>query len=139
MNRSLSKADSKRRGQLVAALRGAQSKLEDEISQFNAKLVELHVPVEAAITAYNEVVAEAEGLREDIHSQQESDYDEKGDKWKDGEKGEAFKLWMDGWMDGKIPLNPSRSMPRPRSKIPTWITQTIWKTCQRKLMVANER
>ena len=58
--------------------------------------------LEAAGNAYNEVVEEANEFMAEVISEQETHFDEKDEKWQDGEKGELYSLWLSAWQEAEI-------------------------------------
>src|SRR4051794_17460940 len=93
----LDKQESKRREELLANMKEAESKLEDAVSVYNAALAEQRTKLEAAVTAFNETVAEARGFAEDIARAAEEEIDGKSEKWQEGDKGQAATEWKDAW------------------------------------------
>ncbi len=93
----LDKQDIGRRNQIRNDLNEAASKLEDAISVYNDEAAKLRQPVEAALQTYNEVVELARGFAEDIASEADGQIEDKSDRWREGEVGEAATLWKDEW------------------------------------------
>jgi hypothetical protein len=93
----LTKDESARRDKILGELQTERSKLEDAISVYNANVEDLKNPVVAALEQYNAVVEEARGFAEDVANQAEQDYDDKSDKWQEGDKGQAASGWKDEW------------------------------------------
>lgn len=52
------------------------------------ELTKLHSAVAEAITAYRNKLDE-------VYQEFNGDYDDKSEKWQEGEKGEAVKSWLD--------------------------------------------
>lgn len=96
--KKLTKEETVKKERLVAALRDAAGKVEDEIDALNAKLNdELLKPINAAIEKYNEAREEAEGFVTDLVSAMDDFASEKSEKWTDGEAGQAFESWKDAY------------------------------------------
>lgn len=93
MNR-LSKQEIEDRDRRNKALRDALAEVNRQIDTFNAAMDEHWRAVEDAVSVYNEAVGEVNGWLSDIHSAQEAHYDEKSEKWQEGERGEAYQSWM---------------------------------------------
>jgi hypothetical protein len=51
--------------------------------------------INGAIDTYNGALADAHSFLEDVSSQAQSDYDDKSDRWREGEKGESVREWID--------------------------------------------
>jgi hypothetical protein len=47
-----------------------------------------------AIVAYNSVVDEINTWIEEVHAEQENYYDERSEKWQEGDAGQAYQSWM---------------------------------------------
>jgi len=95
----LTQAEAKRRDELVEALQKAQGELDDAVSEYNEKSQEIRGPVEEAVSAYNAVVEEAHDFAEDVASDGDTAFDEKSEKWQEGERGEAARSWIDEWQN----------------------------------------
>jgi hypothetical protein len=93
----LSKSDIARRDELTEAVRNARSELDDEINAYNEKLGELKAEVETALNAYNEKLADLKSWAEDIASEADSEWNDKSERWQEGDKGEAARTWIDEW------------------------------------------
>ena len=95
----LDKQDTARRDKLVEELRDGRGVLEDAVSTFNAAVEELKAPLLAALEKYNEIVEEARGFVEDIASTADGQFDDKSEKWQEGDKGQAARNWIDAWQN----------------------------------------
>lgn len=93
----LDKQELARSAKLQEELAEARGKLEDEVSAFNAAVEEAKAPVVAALETYNAVVEEARGFAEDIANAADGEIDDKSDKWREGERGQAASEWKDAW------------------------------------------
>jgi len=49
------------------------------------------------VYAYNELLERASNLRDEIVSDQETYYEERSERWQQGDKGEAHQEWSDEW------------------------------------------
>lgn len=90
MTTKFSKDDSKRIADLIHRL-GEQR---DVIEALWEPLTELIDKINGEIDAYNEIITEANGVVEDIASEAESAYDEKSEKWQEGDRGQAVYEWF---------------------------------------------
>lgn len=97
MSFKLSKADDKRRDGFVAELEIKGGKLSQAISEFNAAMQEAWSKVEAAQTEYNELLGEISEFRDEIVSERQGEWDDKSEKWQEGERGEAAQSWITAW------------------------------------------
>lgn len=97
MSFSLSKAEQVKRTELVEQLRTAKGKLEDAVAVYNDGLTKLRDELRSKAEEYNTTLVEVRGWTEDIFSQADSDYDDKSDKWRDSDAGEAAQQWKSEW------------------------------------------
>ena len=104
MSFKLDKADNARRDRLVEELREGAGKIEDAMREYNEAVAALRAPVEELVAAYNETLEEAKGFAEDIGNTADATFDERSEKWREGEKGEAAGVFRDAWME--IDLEP---------------------------------
>ena len=74
---------------LATALREAKDKLVIAIDEYNAATTDPRAAVESALKEYNEALAEAKGFAEDIANEAESEFDNKSEKWQEGDRGQA--------------------------------------------------
>lgn len=82
----LSKAQTKERDQLLTRLREAKEKLEAAQADY-----------EAAMTAYDLVVGDIATWRDDVVSDWQSEFDDKSERWQEGERGEAASAFIQEW------------------------------------------
>lgn len=79
--KKLSKEQSERKAEIIDRLRECEGK------------------VSGAIVEYNEAVADAESLRDEVSAEQEDYRANRSDKWSEGEAGQAYAEWADNWRD----------------------------------------
>lgn len=96
-NFALSKTETETRDNLVTKLNEAWGKVEDAVTAFNDGVVDMRAVVERAVEDYNEVVSEAEAFAADIANEIETEYDNKSEKWQEGERAEAVTGMKDEW------------------------------------------
>lgn len=72
-----------------------------------------HDAICQAVDAYNEELAEYSGkvqalrdYRDELVAEMQCYYDEKSERWQDGEKGAAYQTWIDEWETLDIPDDP---------------------------------
>ena len=65
--------------------------------EYNDAANTLRAPIEALLAEYNEIIEEARGFAEDIATTAEGEFDDKSEKWQEGEKGQAVSEWKDAW------------------------------------------
>jgi len=49
------------------------------------------------VHAYNDLVEQASSLRDEIVNDQETYFDERSERWQEGDKGEAHQEWSEEW------------------------------------------
>ena len=96
MNR-LNKARIARRDELDALLNARKKALEGAINRFNEAVGDLWIAVEEAADAYNEAVDEANEFRSDVHEEMDGYFNDRSEKWQEGEKGSDYSDWMNEW------------------------------------------
>jgi hypothetical protein len=96
MNR-LSKTQLAEKVRLLQQLRRVGSKVEEALADFNRKVEEAKAPVDQAVEEYNAVLAEAKAFAEGIAADAQSHYDDKSEKWQEGERGQAYQAWVSEW------------------------------------------
>jgi hypothetical protein len=93
----LSRTDAARKRELVDGLRAAQEGLEAAARDFNQAVDAAAGPLEAATNKYNEALAEAREFAEGVASDIESHYDDKSERWQEGERGQAVQEMLGEW------------------------------------------
>jgi uncharacterized protein YPO0396 len=93
----LSKADMKRCDELVARLRECAERLVAAIEAANAQIEQAVARVNGDIAAYNEALAEAKNFGEQFVHRMRKEYNEKSDRWQEGDIGQAVSGWIDEW------------------------------------------
>ncbi len=93
----LSKAQIAEKTALQTKLSIAKQECDEQLSAANALIQQANELLDRAVGDYNAVLEEINGWREGIAADQESFYDEKSEKWQEGEKGSAYSEWKDLW------------------------------------------
>jgi hypothetical protein len=75
-------------------LKGA---LELEVEEYNSTMNSAWAKVEKRIIDLNEKIVEADQWRADLASEMQDFYDEKSEKWQEGERGCAYQEWISEW------------------------------------------
>lgn len=68
---------------------------QDRIDTLTAKLAEKKQEVDAAVDALNEVRDELRGVIEDIKDEMQGQYDDKSEKWQEGDRASTTTEWID--------------------------------------------
>jgi hypothetical protein len=95
----LSRQELAARDQHVESLEKVWAELVGIVSTYNLEVEALRAPVEAVVEKYNEVLVLAKGFAEEIANRVEGEYDEKSEKWQEGEQGQAAAELRDAWRD----------------------------------------
>lgn len=103
----LDKQEAKEWHQWVANIGTARDDLNAAVDEYNIAMEEVRAPLLDAVAKYNQMISELVAWCEDIGSVYGGMYEEKGDKWKDSDKGQAVSEWVDQWTT----FNPSEADP----------------------------
>jgi hypothetical protein len=85
----------------VASLTANLDRKREEI---NEKLNEVRTMFEQMLEDFNETREELRGFIEDIISEKESDFEDKSDNWRDGDRGQATEAWIESLRDVETAL-----------------------------------
>lgn len=92
-----SKKDIADRDELVQAARLKFATLNDAIEKFNGYVADAWRELEDAVTDYNGALSDARDFVERVKDEFTSEYDEKSEKWQEGDKGTAAREWIDSF------------------------------------------
>jgi chromosome segregation ATPase len=98
MNR-LSKAQAERKRQLTKKIEELAGELVQIAERANEVLDVEKAKVETALNKLNEVIAEANELRQEVHDDVQSFIDEKSEKWLFSERGQDCVHFAEEWED----------------------------------------
>lgn len=94
----LTKQEDARKSELEQELEQLVSAATDGLAELQEKINEL---VEAfnseCVTPLGDKMDEARGFVEDIHSERQGDYDDKSERWQEGDRGQAAYEWLQTW------------------------------------------
>lgn len=93
----LTRAEIKQRDELADKLDEAAEALKSAVEAFNARLEEVTQDVSSALETYNEAVAEARSFMEDVASERQLEWEDKSERWQEGERGQAAQEWISAW------------------------------------------
>lgn len=65
----------------------------------NEKIAQVQSDLSDKIADLNALVEEANGIREEIEADAQSYYDEKSEKWQEGDRGSAYSEWISAWQN----------------------------------------
>jgi len=97
--KKLTKDQLARHAQLCTDLASDWEDLEAAVKQYNEKVAVAHSELQAVVETFNKRVAEANEFVEEVHSEQESFFDEKSERWQESDAGSAYQDWMTQWGD----------------------------------------
>lgn len=87
--------DQKRITGALDALAAERDELEEAVIAFNEALAEARAMLQQRLDAYNEKAEAVRAMVQDVHRELEDEYDNRSDNWRDGDKGQAVKEWID--------------------------------------------
>lgn len=92
-----SKQDIKDRDDVVDAARKKLGILNGAIEQFNADVAEKWAEVEEALNDYNGAISDAYEFVDRVKTEFNDAYEEKSEKWQEGDRGSAAREWIDSF------------------------------------------
>jgi hypothetical protein len=92
------------RDALAVRLEEERTKVDLAVSDFHDALTVARNTLQEALDAYNEVLVEAKAYAEGIAQDAENYFEEKSERWQEGEKGEALRELIDAWQS--VDLEP---------------------------------
>lgn len=95
--KAISRAEGLKKTALVDAIRTAHSELETAIADYNATMEGAKDVVQGKLNELNVKIHEAKDWAEGIASDMQEYYDEKSERWQEGENGENYSNWKDGY------------------------------------------
>jgi chromosome segregation ATPase len=87
---------------IAEKLRGAHSDLKNEIEDINGEIRALNERLDIAYGNYNQTVADAQSVRDEIASDLQNEFDEKSEKAQESEKGQAMQDAISEWESVEI-------------------------------------
>ena len=89
----LSNAERRQRDIHIGTLEGAWGAIQKEQEAVESAVADLNEKIDA----YNTAVAALNAWKEDIVNVMEQDFEDRSEKWQEGEKGQAYQNWKDEW------------------------------------------
>jgi hypothetical protein len=77
--------------QVVGVLEDARTELQDQIEKLVTDFNEKH------IDPLNTKLEEVHGFVEDIVNERQGEYDDKSERWQEGERGQSAQSWLQDW------------------------------------------
>ena len=93
----LSKKESADRTSFSGELNEAWEELAAAVSKYNDTVSEAKVEVEAAVEKFNGLVTNVKEFTDGVAQRASDEFDDKSEKWQEGERGEAASSWKDEW------------------------------------------
>jgi hypothetical protein len=93
----LTKVEINRRGDHTDMLDKAKAGLISKIEDYNFAMAAPREALLAAINEFNDVLAEANQWRDDIHTRLSDEYENKSEKWQDGDRGREANTMIESW------------------------------------------
>jgi flagellar biosynthesis chaperone FliJ len=92
---------------LVGGVEDARNELQEKIQALVEEFNEKH------IQPLNDKLEEVRGFVEDIHSERQSDYDDKSEGWQEGDRGQNAYQWLSDWENGLNDLDGMEPLETP--------------------------
>lgn len=97
----LTKAEDSRKTEIEIELEAAVGAVEDERAELQEKIDALVADFnDTVITPLNATLTEARNFIEDIVNERQGDYDDKSERWQDGDNGQNAQAWLQEWESG---------------------------------------
>lgn len=94
----LTKAEDARRSELEGDLNRLYGEADDAKSELEEKISELVAEFnDKALGPLNEKIEEARGFVEDIKNERQEEFEDKSDRWQEGERGQSAQDWLQAW------------------------------------------
>jgi len=98
--KNLTKDQSNQKAKIARALHDVGEELADAVNRYNAQMSALYSPIEELQGRYNELILEAQGFLEGVQEEQEAYIEDRSDRWREGDAGQAYSEWADAWRIG---------------------------------------
>lgn len=122
----LTKAEDARKSELEGELNKLFGEADDAKSDLNEKISELVAEFnEKYLGPLNEKIDEARGFVEDIKNERQEEFDDKSERWQDGERGEAAQEWLQAWENAEAELETVTDAEAPVMEIDLVDAETI--------------
>jgi uncharacterized protein YukE len=93
----LTQAQIKQKTELIEALKKAMEKLDEARSTYNDALQDEYNKYKEFVDSYNSANEELRTFIGECAEEMSAYFDEKSEKWQEGEAGEAYAAWKDAW------------------------------------------
>jgi len=93
----LTKDESKTRGEIAETLEKHWAAVESAVGIYNAEVEVAKEKVNTAISAFNDVAGTAASFVEEVATRASTEFDERSEKWQEGDNGQSASSWKDEW------------------------------------------
>lgn len=97
MSFSLTKTETETFDKLTEDLAQKSKLIEEAVSVYNIAVQPLRIPVEEAVTEYNQILLEVRELRNTIVTKAQDNFSGKSEKWQESDSGQAAEEWINSW------------------------------------------
>jgi uncharacterized protein YicC (UPF0701 family) len=110
----LTKQEDARKSELEAELEQLVGEATDGLEVLREKIGELVTEFnEKHVSPLSEKMTEAYGFVEDIVNERQTDFDDKSERWQEGERGQAAQSWLQEWENGMQGLEAPAELEAP--------------------------
>jgi hypothetical protein len=74
-----------------------RERIEDEFRALSAELREIALPLNGLISEYNAALDRTKGFIDGVAEEHRDAYDEKSDRWQEGDRGQAALAFVEEW------------------------------------------
>jgi len=93
----LGKEQIAQRDAIAVKIQEQREAVDTAVVAFNDAMTVARNELQAALDIYNEALTEAKTFAEDVAQNWENDFEEKSERWQEGEKGEAVREMIEAW------------------------------------------
>jgi hypothetical protein len=110
----LTKQEDARKSELESELEQLVGDATDGLEVLREKIGELVTEFnEKYVSPLSEKMTEAYGFVEDIVNERQGDFDDKSERWQEGERGQAAQSWIQEWENGMQGLEAPAELEAP--------------------------
>jgi hypothetical protein len=91
----ISKTEEKQFADLTAKFEAQIETVRTAVEAYNETMSEARGKVDDELAVLNELRDNVRGFFEDIHSERQGEFEDKSEKWQEGDRGEATRSWLD--------------------------------------------
>lgn len=87
------------KAELAKAISKAWDTVESAVMEYNEKVEQAKVEMREVVTAFNDVAGQVAVFAAGVADRANLEFDERSEKWQEGEDGQAATAWKDEWDD----------------------------------------